>query len=77
MDSANSDEEHGSGLVSKYQIKMKEPQVAIDLSESALAEEFPEFSVKVRTDKEKIRELQKTMEQLKKEKAHVDKWSSK
>jgi hypothetical protein len=77
MDSASSDEEHNSGLVSKYQIKMKEPQVAIDLNEPALAEEFPEFRVKVRTDKEKIRELQKTVEQLKKEKAHVEKWSAK
>jgi len=77
MESSRSDEEHDSRLVSKYQIKMKEPQVAIDLNEFALVEEFPEFRVKVRTDKENMRELQKTVEHLKKEKAHVDQWSAK
>ena len=56
---------------------MKEPQVAIDLNESTLAEEFPEFRVKVRIDKKTIRELQKTVELLNKEKAHVEKWSAK
>jgi hypothetical protein len=77
MDSASSDEENSSGLVSKYQIKMKEPQVAIDLNEPALVEEFPKFRGKVRTDKEKIRETQKTVEQFNKEKAHVELWSAK
>jgi hypothetical protein len=77
MDLASSYEEHNSGLVSKYQIKMKEPQVSIDLNELALAEEFLEFRVKVITDKEKIRELHKTVEQFKKDKSHLEKWSAK
>jgi hypothetical protein len=55
MDSTSSDEEHSSGLVSRYQIKLREPKVAIDLNEPAPAEEFPEFKVKVRTDKERIK----------------------
>jgi hypothetical protein len=47
------------------------------LNEPALAEEFPEFRVKVITDKEKIREIQKTVEQFNKEKDHVEIWSAK
>jgi hypothetical protein len=57
MDSASSDEEHSSGLVSRYQIKLREPKADINLNEPAPADEFPEFKVKVRTDKEKIKEL--------------------
>jgi hypothetical protein len=40
---------------------LKEPKVAIDLNEPALVEEFPKFKVKVRTDKERIREIHKTL----------------
>jgi hypothetical protein len=76
MDSTSSDEEHNSGLASRYQVKLREPKVSIDLNEPAPAEEFPEFKVKVRTEKERIRELQKTVKQLKKEKAHVEQWSA-
>jgi hypothetical protein len=57
MDSASSDEEHNSGLVSRYQIKLREPKADINLNEPAPADEFPEFKVKIRSDKEKIREL--------------------
>jgi hypothetical protein len=53
-------------LVSRYQIKLREPKVSIDLNEPAHADEFPKFKVKFRTDKEKIRELQKMVKQLKK-----------
>jgi hypothetical protein len=77
MDSASAYEEHSLGLVSKYQIKMKEPQVAIDLNELALVEDFHKFRVKVKTDKEKIKEIQKEMEQFNKEKAHVELWNAK
>jgi hypothetical protein len=63
-------------LVSRYQIKLREPKVSIDLNEPAPSDEFPEFKVKVRTDKENIRELQKMVKQLKKEKAHVEQWSA-
>jgi hypothetical protein len=76
MDSASSDDDHSSGLASRYQIKMREPKVAIDLNKPAPAEEFPEFTVQVRSDKEKIRELQKMVKQLKKEKAQVEQWSA-
>jgi hypothetical protein len=57
MDSTSFDEEHSSGLVSKYQVKSREPKVALNLNESAPSEEFPEFKVKIRTDKERIKEL--------------------
>jgi septal ring factor EnvC (AmiA/AmiB activator) len=76
MDSASSDEEHNSGLVSRYQIKLREPKADINLNEPAPADEFPEFKVKIRSDKEKIRELRKVVKQLKKEKAHVEQWSA-
>jgi hypothetical protein len=32
IDSASSDEQHSSGLVSKYQVKEKEPKVALNLN---------------------------------------------
>jgi hypothetical protein len=46
------------------------------MNEPAPSGEFPEFKVKVRTDKENIRELQKMVKQLKKEKDHVEQWSA-
>jgi hypothetical protein len=46
------------------------------MNEPAPSDEFPEFKVKVRTDKENIRELQKMVKQLKKEKDHVEQWSA-
>ena len=76
MDSTSSDEENNSGLVSRYQIKLREPKVSIDLNDPVPSDEFPEFKVKVKTDKENIRELQKMVKQLKKEKAHVEQWSA-
>jgi hypothetical protein len=76
MDSTSSDEEHNSGLVSKYQVKLREPKVSINLNEPAPSEEFPEFKVKVRTDRERIKELQKTVRQLKREKTHIEQWSA-
>jgi hypothetical protein len=76
MDSTSSDEEHNSELVSKYQVKLREPKVAINLNEPAPFEEFPEFKVKVRTDRERIKELQKTVRQLKREKTHIEQWSA-
>jgi hypothetical protein len=51
MDSKSSDEEHKSRLASRYQVKLKEPKVSIDLNEPTPSEEFPEFKIKVRTDK--------------------------
>jgi hypothetical protein len=65
MDSTSSDEEHNSELVSKYQVKLREPKVSINLNEPTPFEEFPEFKVKIRTDRERIKELQKTVRQLK------------
>jgi hypothetical protein len=76
VDSTSSDEEHSSGLASRYQVKLKEPKVAIDLNEPAPSEEFPKFKVKVRFNKERIKELQKTVRQLKKEKALIEQQSA-
>jgi len=70
MDWASSDGENNLELVSRYQIKLREPKVSIDLNEFAPLDEFPEFKVEVITNKENIRELQKMVKQLKKEKAH-------
>jgi hypothetical protein len=75
MDSTSSDEEHSSGLVSKYQVKAKEPKVALNLNEPTHFEECSEFRVKIRIDKERIKEFQKTMRQLKKEKAQIEQWN--
>jgi hypothetical protein len=76
MDSTSSDDDHSSGLSSRYQIKLREPKATIDLNKPAPVEEFPEFKVKVRSDKENIRELQKMVKQLNKEKAQVEQWSA-
>jgi hypothetical protein len=56
-DSDSYDDDHISKLSSRYQIKLRKPQAVIDLAKLALAEEFPEFKVKVRSDKDKIKEL--------------------
>jgi hypothetical protein len=76
MDSTSYDEEHSLGLVSKYQVKAKEHKVALNLNEPAPFEECSGFKVKIRTDKERIKEFQKTMRQLKKEKAQIEQWNS-
>jgi hypothetical protein len=76
MDSTSSDEEHSSRLVSKYQVELREPKFSINLNEPATSEEFPEFKVKVRNDRERIKELQKTVRQLKREKTHIEQWSA-
>jgi septal ring factor EnvC (AmiA/AmiB activator) len=55
---------------------MPEAMVAINLNESAPSKEFPEFKVKVRTDREMIKELQKTVRQLKREKTHIEQWNA-
>jgi hypothetical protein len=76
LDSSSSEEEHSSELVSKYQVKAKEPSVSLDLNETAPSEECSGFRVKIRTDKEKIKEFQKTIKQLKKEKAQIEQWNA-
>jgi hypothetical protein len=55
MDSTSYDEEHSLGLVSKYQVKAKEPKVALNLNEPAPFEECSEFRVKIITNKEMIK----------------------
>jgi hypothetical protein len=55
---------------------VKEPKVALNLIEPAPFEECSEFMVKIRTDKERIKEFQKTVRQLKKEKAQIEKWNA-
>ena len=72
MDSDSSDDNHSLEPSSRYQIKLRKPQAAIDLNKPAPAKEFPEFKVKVRSDKDNIKELQKMVKQLKKEKAQVE-----
>ena len=76
MDSDSSYDNHSSELSSRYQIKLKKPQASIDLNKPAPAKEFPEFKVKVRSDKDDIKELQKMVKQLKKEKAQVEQWNA-
>jgi hypothetical protein len=76
IDSASSDEEHSLGLVSKYQVKEKEPKVALNLNEPAPFEECSGFRVKIRTDKERIKEFQKTIRQLKKETTQIEEWNA-
>jgi len=56
-DSTN-DEDHSSGLSSRYRIKLRKSRAAIDLKRLAPVEEFPEFRVKVRSEKYGIKELQ-------------------
>jgi hypothetical protein len=76
IDATSSEEEHRSELVSKYQVKAKEPRVSLNLNEPAPFEECSGFRVKNRTDKERIKEFQKTIRQLKKEKAQIEKWNA-
>jgi DNA polymerase sigma len=70
------DEDHSSGLSSKYMIKLRKPQAAIDLNLPAPVEEYPEFKVKVRKEKDRVKELQSMVKQLKKEKALVEQWNA-
>jgi hypothetical protein len=70
------DEDHSSGLSSRYRIKLRKPQAAIDLNLPAPVEEYPEFKVKVRNEKDRIKELQGMVKQLKKEKALVEQWNA-
>jgi septal ring factor EnvC (AmiA/AmiB activator) len=76
IDSTSFDEEHNSGLVSKYQVKEIEPKVALNLNEPAPFEECSGLRVKIRTDKERFKEFQKTIRQLKKEKAQIEQWNA-
>ena len=76
IDLASFNEEHISGLVSKYQVKAKEPKVALNLNEPEPFEECSGFRVKIRTDKERIKEFQKIVRQLKKEKAQIEQWNA-
>jgi hypothetical protein len=76
IDSSSSEEEHILELVSKYQVKSKEPSIALNLNETAPSEECSGFRVKVRTDKEKRKEFQKTIRQLKREKAQIEQWNA-
>jgi hypothetical protein len=56
-------------------IRLRKPQAAIDLNLPAPVEEYPKFKVKVRKEKDKVKELQSIAKQLKKEKALVEQWS--
>ena len=76
MDSSSSEEEHSSELISKYQVKAKEPSVTLNLNETAPSEDCSGFRVEIRTDKKKIKEFQKTIKQLKKEKMQVEQWNA-
>jgi hypothetical protein len=55
---------------------LREPKVFINLNEPTRFEEFPEFKVKVRTHRERMKELQKTVRQLKREKTHIEQWTT-
>jgi hypothetical protein len=71
------DEDHSSGLSSKYMIKLRNPQAAIDLNLPAPVEEYPEFKVKARKEKDRVKELQSMINQLKNEKYFFEQWNSK
>ena len=70
------DEYYSSVLSSKYIIKLRKPQAAIDLNLFSPVEEYPEFKVKVRKEKERVKELQSMVKKLKKENALVEQWNS-
>ena len=61
------DEDLSYGLSSKYVIKLRKPQAAIDLNLPAPVEEYLEFKVKARKEKDRVKELQSMIKQLKKE----------
>jgi hypothetical protein len=71
------DEDLSSRLSSKYVIKLRKPQAAIDLNLPAPVEEYPEFKVKARKEKDRVKELQSMINQLKKEKDLVEQWNAK
>jgi hypothetical protein len=58
-------------------IKLRKPQAAIDLNLPAPVEEYPEFKVKARKEKDRVKELQSMIKQLKKEKDFVEQWNAK
>ena len=75
MDSSSSKEEHSSELISKYEVKAKEPSVTLNMNETTHSEYFLGFRVEIRIDKEKIKEFHKTIKQLKKEKMKIEQWN--
>jgi len=77
-DSESTDEEDLSiGLSSKYVIKLRKPQALIDLNLHDPVEEYPEFKVEARKQKDRVKELQSMIKQLNKEKYFVEQWNSK
>jgi hypothetical protein len=72
MDSSSFEEEHSSELISKYQVKDKEPSVTLNLNETTPSKDCSGFKVEIRTDQEKIKEFQKTIKQIKKEKMQIE-----
>jgi hypothetical protein len=57
MNSSSSEEEHSSEMISKYQVKAKEPSITLNLNENAPSKDCSGFRVKIRTDKENIKEF--------------------
>jgi hypothetical protein len=71
------EEDLSIGLSSKYVIKLRKPQASIDLNLPAPVEEYSEFKVEARKEKDKVKELKSMIKQVKKEKYFVEQWNAK
>jgi hypothetical protein len=61
----------------KHEFKVKKPRFSIDLNRPAPVEEHPEFRMEMRDEKDRVRELQTIIMQLKQEKSMVEQWNAK
>ena len=61
----------------KHEFKVEKPRFSIELNRSAPVEEHPEFRMEMRDEKDRVRELQTIIIQLKQEKSMVEQWNSK
>jgi len=64
-------------LSTKYEIKIRKPQDYIDLNIPTPVEEYPEFKVEARKEKDRVKEMQGIIRKLKKEKSFVEQWNEK
>jgi len=64
-------------LYSKYVIKLRKHQAFMDPNLPSPIEEYPEFKVEARKEKDRVPKLQSMIKKLKKEKDFVEQWNSK
>jgi hypothetical protein len=61
----------------KYEFRVKKPKFSIDLNRPALDEDYTEFRIEKRDEKDRVKELQTMIMKLKQEKWMIEQWNAK